>query len=647
MKVEIRLLNPEPTISFAAAELAKYLRLLSACPVLCDVRTASAPSCDGITVGLFSDLSIDVDDAAAGENSNSHDAIHVEVKNGKGVIAGSNPRSVLLAVYRLLHGVGCRWVRPGADGEFLPRIDLASISISLREAASLRHRVICIEGATSLENVVDIIDWAPKVGFSGYFMQFPDGYAFFDRWYSHTGHPHGVAEPFSTETARAFTIRIEEELRRRGFDYHAIGHGWHARAIGIDVSHWNPVHAPPSAQITSMLAEVDGRRDYRWDRPMITSLCFSQDEVRRRMVDVIVKHAVEHPEVDYLHVWIDDGFGNKCACEECIKVKPSDLYVRMLHELDNALTASGCDMRIVFIGYTDLLWPPDETAAPLDAERFSFVYANRRGSFPEPLDHAYADASELPPFVHNRNERMNDAAGFAAPLRAWQKYFAGDSMLFEYYSGHFDQVPLARTIHDDVGRLSGMGLNGIVNCQRQRVFFPTGLANYVLGQTLWNTSIDPEETINDYHAAAFGADSALAKEFIKLTVEETEKAVGPHGGPLKARPDADAHLDKLEKLVSGFRVVCDRNLHSSNPCHARSWYYLSWYMCVVEELSHVYRAIAVGDRAETLKAWKNARAWLFENEHCYQAVFDVWSFCSTYDRLVLDGFCSAAPEDVV
>ena len=69
-----------------------------------------------------------------------------------------------------------------------------------------------------------------------------------------------------------------------------------------------------------MLAEVDGRRGYRWDRPMITSLCFSQDEVRRRMVEVVVSHAVAHPEVDYLHVWIDDGFSNKCACEECIKV---------------------------------------------------------------------------------------------------------------------------------------------------------------------------------------------------------------------------------------------------------------------------------------------------------------------------------------
>jgi hypothetical protein len=639
MMRRICLLNTAPTVAFAATELGKYLRLISREPALCEIRAASAPCEDSITLGLFGDLSIDGGDAG-------DDAVHVEIKDGAGVIAGSNPRSVLLGVYRFLHTLGCRWVRPGAEGEFLPRVDLSSASVSLRETASLRHRVICIEGAVSLENVVDIIDWAPKVGFSGYFMQFPDGYAFFDRWYSHVGHPHAVTEPFSTGAARAFTIRIEEEIRRRSLDYHAIGHGWHARAIGIDVSHWNPVHAPPSPEVTAMLAEVDGRRGYRWDRPMITSLCFSQDEVRRRMVEEVVTHATQHPEVDYLHVWIDDGFGNKCACQECIKVKPSDLYVRMLHELDDALTAAGCGTRIVFIGYTDLLWPPDATAEPLDPGRFSFVYANRRGSFPEALDYAYADAAEMPPFVHNRNERMGTAAGFAAPLRGWQEFFDGDGMLFEYYGGGFDQVPLARTIHDDVGRLKGMRLDGIVNCQRQRVFFPTGLADYILGQTLWDVSIDLEETINDYHMAAFGADSALAKEFIKLTVEETEKAVAQVEGALEVQPDAAAHLDKLENLLAEFDGVCARNLHGEDPCRARSWHYLRWYARVVERLLPVYRVIVAGDRRATLMEWKSAKAYLYENEHHYQAVFDVWSFCKQHDRLILDGFCSSAPEDV-
>ena len=45
------------------------------------------------------------------------DAIAVDVQEARGTIAGANPRSVLLGVYRFLTEVGCRWVRPGAEGE--------------------------------------------------------------------------------------------------------------------------------------------------------------------------------------------------------------------------------------------------------------------------------------------------------------------------------------------------------------------------------------------------------------------------------------------------------------------------------------------------------------------------------------------------
>lgn len=642
MTYDIQLRSYSPTIAFAARELAKYLRLISREPLVCNVRMSPSSDNADIALGLFDDF-----ESKEPEIGPDDDAIRVAIANGKGTIAGSNPRSVLMAVYRLLHHAGCRWVRPGAEGEFLPRIDLQELSAEIRHTASLRHRAICIEGAVSLENVLDIIDWAPKVGFSGYFMQFPDGYAFFDRWYSHAGHPGGDPEPFSREKARAFTMRVEEEIRRRGMDYHAVGHGWHARAMGIDVSHWNPVHPAAPADVSHMWAEVDGKRGLRWDRPMITSLCFSQDEVRQRMVDVVVDYALDHPEVDYLHVWLDDGANNKCACEECRKVRPADLYVRMLHQMDAALTGAGSDMHLVFISYTDLRWPPAKDAEPLDPDRFSLVYANHRASFSEPLDHAYADPPELPPFVHNHSNPKQDAGFFSAVLKRWQAFFGGDAMLFEYYSGGFDHVPLSQTVHDDVRRLKGMGLNGVLNCQRQRAFFPTGLTDYVLGQTLWDTSTELDATIEEYHRAAFGEDGALAKEFIKLTVEESEKAVARSGGRLTVKPGASAHLDKLENLICEFRKVCERNLHGDDPCHSRSWFYMLWYMRITEKLLALYRTIVTGDRDAALGEWKELKSYLFENEPNYQAVFDVWSFCRTYDRMVIDGFCSSAPEDVL
>ena len=44
------------------------------------------------------------------------DAYRIDFRDGAGEIVGSNERSVLFGVYRLLHELGCTWVRPGRDG---------------------------------------------------------------------------------------------------------------------------------------------------------------------------------------------------------------------------------------------------------------------------------------------------------------------------------------------------------------------------------------------------------------------------------------------------------------------------------------------------------------------------------------------------
>src|SRR5690606_36931864 len=97
---------------------------------------------DGLWLGLGTNLglghAVEVPDPAL------DDAIAIDVHAGGGIIAGANPRSVLLGVYRFLTEVGCRWVRPGAEGEIIPRRDVAALSAKLQEKPSYRHRGICI-----------------------------------------------------------------------------------------------------------------------------------------------------------------------------------------------------------------------------------------------------------------------------------------------------------------------------------------------------------------------------------------------------------------------------------------------------------------------------------------------------------------------
>ena len=121
------------------------------------------------------------------------DAILIDIENGKGVIAGSNARSVLIGVYRYLRELGFVFVRPGADGEKYPTC-FSEKRVKVCECASSRHRGVCIEGSVFYESMEDMIDWLPKVGMNCYYVQFFVPSIFYRRWYEHEG--YGIKNPY-------------------------------------------------------------------------------------------------------------------------------------------------------------------------------------------------------------------------------------------------------------------------------------------------------------------------------------------------------------------------------------------------------------------------------------------------------------------
>ena len=97
---------------------------------------------EGFRLGLMSDFGLDVSEA---DDIVLDDIIHIDTDENGGIIAGSNPRSVLLAVYRYLQENGCRWLFPGIDGEFIPIRDIEPIKY--HKMADCRFRGQCNEGA--------------------------------------------------------------------------------------------------------------------------------------------------------------------------------------------------------------------------------------------------------------------------------------------------------------------------------------------------------------------------------------------------------------------------------------------------------------------------------------------------------------------
>lgn len=640
--VQITTLSQTTPIGLAASELARYLAQLSATPPATPMSgDITGP---GLRLGTFADFGLTARPWPTVQDPELDDAVYIETAGTEGIIAGSNARSVLLATYRYLTELGCRWVRSGQDGEHIPRVDLATSAVSVAEAASYRHRGICIEGAISWEHVRDIVEWAPKVGFNAYFTQFREAYTFFERWYTHRENPTLPPEPFSVEQARDLKARLAVEIARRGLVFHDVGHGWTCDPLGIPGLGWEyePPPVPPGAE--RYLAEVNGVRALWEGIPLNTQLCFSNPEVRDLVLGDIVAYARDHPEVGIIHFWLGDGWNNHCECPDCRQITPSDWYVRMLNELDERLTAAGLPTRIVFLIYFDLLWTP-EVERIHNPDRFLLMFAPITRTYS--VAYAVADdapVAALPPFVLNKLKFPRSVDDNVAYLRAWQALFQGDSFDYDYHlmwdhNRDPGGIASARVIHQDMRGLAALGLNGLISCQVQRAFFPTGLGMAVMGRTLWDRSLDFSAIAEDYFQSAFGADGAACLAYLETISRLFDPPYLRDEKP-RHNPAVAAGYAQLPEVIAAFRPTIRRNLDALDPCQARSWYYLDQHADLALLLAEALRHRATGEDEAALGAWAAVQTFVRGRELDLQAALDAYEFQRVLGRL----FTSPKPD---
>lgn len=445
----------------------------------------------------------------------------IAVKEGSGEIRANRPRALLLGVYDFLRRCGCRFVRPGRNGEVIPSKDLSEITVFADVTPKNRHRGITIEGAVSVENVLDLIEWAPKVGFNSYFIQFRTAFEFFNRWYSHENNATLAPESFTQADSERFVARIVGAIKERDMIYHAVGHGWTASCVGIDSNGWKGVKDELTDEQREMLAEVDGTRKFFHDIPLNTHLCYSNRTVRERMAEKVVSYAEEHPEIDVLHFWLADDSNNVCECDACGKKRLSDWYVMMLNDIDRRMSAIGLKTKICFLVYLDLYWPP-ETERIENQDRFIMMFAPIFRSYERPYD--CSESGQNLEYVKNHVAYPHTTSAYVRFLRQWKTLFSGDSFDFDYHlmwdiNRDFGGEILADVLYRDIRSLSELDLNGFMSCQIQRAFYPNGLAFYVMGRALEDGEASYEALRSEYYTAAFGKNAAFASRFY----EEIEK----------------------------------------------------------------------------------------------------------------------------
>ncbi len=641
-RITLCMMDKDPTIDYAGNELKAYIERMTAGRTAVDLVYEEMPAClkpGFLWVGLWSSFksaenrTLDCSSVVLPqvEDPLMDDAFCMDVREGKGFICGMNPRSVLLAVYRFLTEAGCRWVRPGKDGESIPLKEKADLTVTLVEEASYRHRGICIEGAVSHENVAELIDWMPKVGFNSYMIQFREAYNFFNKWYTHANNPMLKPEVFTVETAREYCSKLKGEIKKRGLIYHAVGHGWTCEPFGIPGLDWERKEYDIPNEILANFAEVNGKRSI-WDGiPLNTNLCYSNAGVRKRVVMSALEYLKEHREVDVLHFWLADSYNNHCECEECVKMIPTDYYVKLLNELDAVLTLNGINTKVVFLIYFELLWPP-ETEEIKNPDRFILMFAPITRTYSKEFS-SENGMMELPAYDRNKISPPKNVEDNLSFLKAWQQIFKGDSFDFDYHLmwDHYKDpgyYKISEILGKDVKNLKKIGLNGFMSCQVQRAFFPTGLPMYVLGKTLWNSSLEFEDIAREYFLGAFGDEGDQCMKYLAALSGLFDPAY-LRGEKPEVNHERYESFCKIKQVINDFRPVIEKNIKNTEGCKALSWKYIEFHAKVCSQLSCALQARSVEDRKTAKEYWEKLLKVLRESEEENQAVFDLYYFIVT------------------
>lgn len=508
-------ITSNPVVDFAAEELKKYLRMMM--PRCGEVPIRYDPEAkEGFRLGLMADFGLDTSEA---EDIELDDILHIDTDEQGGIIAGDNPRSVLLAVYKYLTINGCRWLYPGIDGEFIPVKEIQPVQF--HKMADCRYRGQCNEGSESQQSVLETIDFTAKLGMNVYMLEFDIPKVYYDWYYNHKSNDKNwEPEPVTAETVLQWKRACEVEIAKRGLQFHDMGHGWNAESFGISsLGGWAPdAENPVPEETRKYLALINGERGLFKGVALNTNFCMSNPEARQIVVKTVCDYAQSNHNVNYLHVWLADASLNHCECENCREKTPSDWYVILLNEIDAELTNRGLNTRIGGCIYSETAYQP--TCEHLNhPERFVFVLGaiTRSYCYSVPKDPVI---EKFTPFVLNQSGRPDTMEEHIVRAKLWRDYAASPQIAYEYHFWkHQHYAPgvlcFARRLYEDVLSYKANGYQGIIQDGSQRSFFPNGLSFYVYAQTLFDNSVDFDAVVKDYMDHAYGEMSDLAMEYLQ------------------------------------------------------------------------------------------------------------------------------------
>lgn len=553
----------------------------------------------------------------------------IDVQGPEGKILGGNERSVLLAVYDYLSLIGCSFLRPGKQFEVVPTLlHNEDFYASAKRTASLRHRGVCIEGSNSIDNILDFLDWLPKVGYNSFFPQFEFPQTFLERFYNTDYNPYRPAVDWTMEQSRRVMGAMDEAMLQRGIIQHRVGHGWTSRALGCKATGWETETKEFTEKERMMIAEVNGKREIWQDIPTNTNLCMSNPDAIEAFADGVVKYALANPSTDYLHLWLADDMNNQCECENCRKMRPSDHYINLLNRVDERLTEAGSDVKLVMLLYVDLLWAP-QVKKLNHPDRFLLMFAPITRTFQKSFDQITI-ADEVPEFVLNKLHFPRELEYNLKFLQDWEEATQGtDCFDYDYYLGRCQygdptHINMARIFINDFKMHKKIGMNGISSCQNLRNHFPNGFSGYAMGQITSDTSKTYEELAAKYYTECYGPEglkvldvmerisACFQQDYFSAMVRNVE-------------PEYAKELEKVPALAEELTELVDCHVPCFYEAQEKMWTELDFAADYITSYANVIKLRAEGKKEEAIKAFDEDFRPLINNyDMIDQSALDIW-----------------------
>lgn len=635
-EVRLRLHQKDQTVRFAAEELIRYFQLMTDKKNIAEIETdISGGNFNGpiLQLGLFSDFKIPLDGIADPELD---DAVYIKVNRSSGIIAGSNSRSVLFAAYRFLEANGCRWIRPTANGDFVPKRSVLDLKAEISDRAFYRWRGNSNCGTFAIDDVIERIAWSPKVGLNVFLIEFMLPRR---QYINYAGRPYpSLAAPrdLTINEVRAYHDLSVKEIKKRGLIYHGVGHGWTTLVAGCSEFESDHNSRPtPDPDKIQFLALVNGERSMK-NGPTFTDICHGNPDAQKRFAQCVADYAAKHPEIDYLHVWLDDRPNNTCECDRCTDQVIADSYVRLLNRIDDELTRRNQNTKIVFIIYHETLWKPLKERFK-KTDRFQMMFAPIARDYTKPYPQIIPDKIDLSPYVKNKCKVPKETALNIALMKDWQTIFPKKPFAYEYHMtwhhyrdlGYYNFV---KVMTEDIKRMKKIGLDGIVSCQIGRASFPTAFPNWMYAKYQWDPNRDFDQMTESYFKAAFGPDWKKAFHYLK---DLSNDSVYNFSGLSKdQKNDAIQKMKDAEDLFRKFRPIIKDHEPIEPQVLRDSWKYLGLHSLVYEKYCQMRQDLLKEKTASERKKSEQALVDIIaQTEEETHPVFDLFWFCSRMGKL--------------